>query len=172
MIPRLGWHDLLLVVRDPRTAAPIRRLGEMKLSERLKSLTLGERTALARQATRGVITNLLADESPACVEALLANPQFTELEAVRLVNVNRNGDCVAAVLRSARWGTSRTVVTAAVRCRALSLGLVLGLVATLSRPRLEELGRAQDLPAGVREAVLQLLERRRRDGAGRAADAR
>ncbi len=161
MIPRLGWHELLLVVRDPRTAPSIRRQGERKLSARLKNLTLGERTALARQATRGLIADLLADDSVACVEALLANPQFTEAEAVRLMNLNRNGNCLLAVLRNPRWGSSRGVINTAVRSGRLPFGVALGLVATLSRARLEELGRAQDLSAELRMAVLRLLERRR-----------
>jgi hypothetical protein len=170
MIPRLGWHDLLLVVRDPRTAAPIRRQGERKLAERLKSLTTGERTALAREATRGLIAAMLADEEPLCVQALLANPRFTELDAVRLLNTNRCGECAVAVVRHPRWGAARAVVNAAVRSRALPLGVVLGLIATLSRLQLEDLLRSRELPAAARDAAAQLLEHRRRAASGVAID--
>ena len=108
-LPRLGWHDLLLVVRDPRTRPAIRRQGERKLVDRLKQLTIGERTALARHATRGVIAALLADEAPAIVQALLDNAQFTEQDAVRLLHATGSGECVAAVLRHPRlgWGACR-----------------------------------------------------------------
>jgi hypothetical protein len=166
VIPRLGWHDLLLVVRDPRTAAPIRRQGERKLGERLKSLTTGERSALARQATRGLIAAMLADEEPLCVQALLANPQFTELDAVRLLNTNRSSECTIAVVRHPRWGATRVVVNAAVRSRAVPLGVVLGLIATLSLQRLEDLLRSKELPAAARAAAVQLLEHRRRTAPG------
>ncbi len=169
MIPRLGWHDLLLVLRDPRTSPAIRRQGERKLGERLKSLTIGERTALARQATRGTIANMLADESPACVQALLGNSQFTEPDAVRLLNVNRNRECVVAVVRHPRWGASRAVISAALRSDLLPFGVAVGLIATLSRQRLEELLSAPGLPPDTRETALLLLEHRRRqasDGVG------
>ena len=170
MIPRLGWHDLLLVVRDPRTAVPIRRQGERKLTDRLKSLTTGERTALARQATRGIIAAMLADEEPLCVRALLANPQFTELDAVRLLNANRSSECAVAVVRHPRWGATRAVVNAAVRSRVVPLGVVLGLIATLSRQQLEDLLRSKELPAAARDAATRLLTCRRRAAPGGASD--
>ena len=161
VLPRLGWHDLLLVVRDPRTAPAVRLQGERKLLERLKQLTVGERTALARQATRGVIAALLGDESPACVGALLDNPRLTEPDAVRLLAVTTVGECAAAVVRHPRWGSCRAVVDAALRSRALPLGVALGLLAALPRPRLEELARIRDLPAALAEPLRLLVERRR-----------
>jgi hypothetical protein len=114
-LPRLGWHDLLEVGRDPRTPPAIRKQAERKLVERIVNLTLGERTALARQATRGLIGILLTDEQPLCVEALLSNPQFTETEALRLLNTNRKPGCVLVLLRHPVWGRRPEVLRAAVR---------------------------------------------------------
>jgi hypothetical protein len=163
-LPRIGWHDLLLVVRDPRTRPAIRRQGERKLLQRLKQLTVGERTALARHATRGVIAAMLADEAPACVQALLDNSQFTEQDAVRLLAVTGSGECVAAVVRHPRWGACQAVINAAVRSAVVPLGLALGLIASLPRSRLEDLAGARDLPAALRGPLGQLLERRRSRG--------
>ena len=161
MLPHLGWHDLLLVVRDPRTMAAIRRQGERKLLERLKQLTVGERTALARHATRSLIAGLLADEAPACVQALLDNPRFTEQDAVRLLNANGSSRCAAAVVRHPRWGARRAVIEAALRAPVVPLGVALGLMASLSQARLEELARGGDLPARLLEPLQRLLQRRR-----------
>ena len=160
-LPRIGWHDLLLVVRDPRTRPAIRHQGERRLLERLKRLTVGERTALARYATPGVIAAMLADEAPACIAALLDSPQFTEQDAVRLLNVNDNSACAMAVVRHPRWGASQAVVSAAVRSPVVPLGLALGLIASLSRSRLEELACARDVPAALQAPLRQLLDRRR-----------
>jgi hypothetical protein len=160
-LPRLGWNDLLLVVRDPGTRPAIRRQGERRLLERLKQLTIGERMALARHATRGVIAAMVADEAPAVVQALLDNSLLTEQDAVRLIAVTGSGECVAAVLRHPRWGTSRAVVEAAVRSPALPLGLALGVVATLSRHRLEALAESCEVRPGLREPLQRLLDRRR-----------
>jgi hypothetical protein len=163
MIPRLGWHDVLQVARDPRTAPMVRNQCERKLRERIKSLTLGERTALARQATRGLIADLVADEAEACVQALLGNPQFTELDAVRLASANRQSACLLALLRHPRWGALRAVTSAAARSPALPLAVTLGLVATMSTPRIEELARAPGVAETIRDAA-RLLSQRRREG--------
>lgn len=160
-LPRLGWHDLLLVVRDPRTRPAIRRQGERKLVDRLKQLTIGERTALARHATRGIIAALLADEAPATVQALLDNAQFTEQDAVRLLHATGSGECVAAVVRHPRWGAAPAVTSAAVRSPAVPLGLALGLIATMSRAQIEALARSPEVAAALRRPMEALLDRRR-----------
>jgi hypothetical protein len=166
MLPRLGWHEIVGVIRDPRTAAPIRCQGERKLCERLKSLTSGERVALARQATRSVIAEMLADEDPACVQALLSNPQFIEGDAVRLLAANRSGECAVSVVHHPRWGASRAVLNAAIRSPVMPLGVVLGLIASLSRRQLAEFVQSRDLTVAAREAAIRLLEHRRRGDTG------
>jgi hypothetical protein len=159
-LPRLGWHDLLLVVRDPRTHPVARRQGEKRLLDRVKQLTVGERTALARRATRGVIAALLADGAPTCVQALLDNAHFTEPDAVRLVAANPHGECVAVVVRHPRWGAARAVIDAALRSPALPFGVALGLLAALPRARLAALAGSSELPVPLREPAMRLFERR------------
>ena len=113
-LPRLGWHDLLEITRDPRTAPAIRKQSERKLGERVITLTLGERAALARQAPKSVVGILLTDDQPICVEALIGNPHFTEVEALRLLHTNRNPECVLLLLRHPVWGRRPEVLRAAV----------------------------------------------------------
>lgn len=160
-LPRLGWHDLLEVSRDPRTPPAIRKQSERRLVERIVNLTLGERTALARQAPRGLIGILLTDEEPVCVEALLGNPQFTETEAVRLLNSNRNPECVLVLLRHPVWGRRRDVLRTAVRCKGVPLGVALGLLALLPEPELAGLASSAEVDGRLRDAADRLLGQRR-----------
>ncbi len=160
-LPRLGWHDLLEVTRDPRAAPAIRKQAERKLGDRVNGLTLGERTALARQAPRGVVAVLLADEQPSCIEALASNPQFTESEALRLVNGNRNPGCVLVLLRHPVWGRRPEVLRAAVRAERVPLGVALGLLALMPEPDVEALAASPEARAPLRAAAGRLLRRRR-----------
>jgi hypothetical protein len=160
-LPRLAWHDLVEVSRDPRTPPAIRKQSERKLVERIVNLTLGERTALARQAPRGLIGILLTDEQPLCVEALLGNPQFTENEALRLLNSNRNPECVLTLLRHPVWGRRPDVLRAAVRSKSVPLGVALGLLAILPEPELKGLAGSAEVDSQLREAATRLLEQRR-----------
>lgn len=169
VLPHLGWHDLHEVCRDPRTAPAVRAQAERKLAERLASMALGERISLARVATRGVVRALLSDPDVACIEVLVGNPRFTEDEALRLLNANRNPECIAALLRHEGWGRRRSVIAAAVRSPRLPPGMVLGLAVTLSETELADLLRGEDVPEVVREAISELLLARRRVGVDASA---
>jgi hypothetical protein len=165
-IPHLGWHELLDVARHPRTAPPVRRQVERKLLDRVGQLTAGERVALARLAPRAVLTGMLGFPEPLFVGALLDNPQFTETEALRLLACNPAPECLAAVVRHRKWGQSPTVIRAAIRCRALALGLALGLLAGLPERDLAALARAPDVDDRLRNAASELIAHRARGGEG------
>jgi hypothetical protein len=160
-LPRLGWHDLLDVARDPRTAPAVRRQSERKLTERLQTLTLGERAALARLAPRSIVLALLTDDEPVCVEALLTNAQFTENEALRLLQANHNPACLLVLLRHPAWGSRSEVLRAAVRSDRIPLGVAFGLVAALPETELERVAIGRDARPRIREAAQELLGRRR-----------
>ncbi len=160
-LPRLGWRDLVEVARDPRTAPAVRAQCEQKVIERLPSLTLGERTALARVAPRKVIGALVSGTDARCVEALLNNPQFTEPDVLRLVTSNRNAECLKVVLRHPSWGRRPEVVRAAVRSRVLPLGVAIGLLAGLPLAELTALAAAAEISPAVRSAAASLAARRR-----------
>jgi hypothetical protein len=162
----LGWRDLLAVAREPRAAPPVRRQAELKLKERVAQLTSGERTALARQATRSVLVQLLDSADPLCVRAMLDNPQFTETEALRLLTANRHADCLVEVVRHREWGQRPAVVRSAVRSRRMPLGVVLGMLATLTVTELEQIADAPEVAAEVRDAAARLAERRRPEADG------
>jgi len=159
-LPRLGWRDLVEVTRDPRAAPAVRRQSERKLLDRVKTLTLGERAALARLAPRSVIAALLGDDSPVCIEALLSNPQFTEGDALRLLQTSQNPACLVLLLRHPNWGSRHEVLHAAVRCDRVPLGVALGMVASLPIAELKLLASAADGRERVREAARALLQRR------------
>lgn len=166
-LTRLGWHDLVEIARAPRTAPAIRAQSERKLLERVPNLTLGERTALARVAPRGVIGALLSSEEPLCVEALLNNPLFTETEALRLLTANRNPLCLLALLRHPAWGRRPEIVKSAVRVRGVPLGVALGLLPSLPARDLAGLASSPEVAAPLRSAAARLVESRNDRGASR-----
>lgn len=160
VLPRLGWRDLLDLARFPRTAPPVRRQAEKKLIDKFSTMTLGERTTVARLATRSVISAVLEVDEPKTIEALLDNPQCTEAEAVRVLLADRSAGCVMAVVRHPRWSGRPAVSRAAARSSRLPLGIALGLVATLATPDLAGLARAPGVAEAVRRAAATLHEER------------
>lgn len=158
---RLGWRDLLDVARYPRAAPSIRRQAERKVLDLVPQLTLGERVALARVATRAVIPGLLDSADVRCVQALLDSPQFTESDAIRLLRCNERAECALAVVRHPRWGMVPQVVRAALRHRNLPIGIALGLLVRLGSAELGELASSPDVPPSVRAASERLVQWRR-----------
>jgi len=159
-LARLGWRDLVDVARYPRAAPLVRRQAERKLLDRIPQMALGERIALARIATRAVMAGLLASGEVRCVQALLDNSQFTEDDAVRLLQVNRATESVLAVVRHPRWGAGRLVLRAAIRHPLLPLGIALGLVAGLPASDLADLAESPDLAPALRASAGRLLRHR------------
>jgi hypothetical protein len=159
-LPRLGWHDLLEVTRDPRTPPPVLRQAERKLIARIPQLTAGERTALARRAPRAVLAALLGDQEPGCIQALLDNSRLVTSDALRIVASNANSTCVLAVLRHTRWGGCAEIVKAALRSPIVPLPVALGLLASLPGNELDRAVRTGELGGELGDAASRLLRRR------------
>jgi hypothetical protein len=156
-LPQLGWHDLLLVVEDPRAPMPVRRQAEHKLLERLPLLSLGEKVALSRKATPLLFNQLMQEEEPRVLAALLENPKFSLEHCLRLVAQASSPWILGQVLRHGRWGDLLPVRQAALANPLLPVPWVLSLLVSLPDSELHRVSQAQDLPTKVRELASQAL---------------
>jgi hypothetical protein len=136
-------------------------------------LTLGERRALARRPSRAAFDKLLADPHPMVIENLLQNPRLTEDDVVRIV-ARRPAypEVIAAVARHPLWSQRVRVRMAIVQNPGAPSAVAVPMVRLLIRPELLQIVAAADVPAVVRAAATELLERRppvpeRRDGGER-----
>lgn len=163
VLPRLGWHDLVEVARDARTSPVVRKQSERRLAERIVGLTLGERTALARVAPRGVIPLLLPSPEPMCIAALLDNPNFTESDALRLPGSSPNPACVLVLLRHPVWGRRPGVAVAIVRRGAVPLGIAIGTLPALPLAELRGVASSETAPPALRAAASALVGARERN---------
>ena len=69
-----------------------------------RTLTLGERKALARRPTRKAMEKLFADPHPVVIRTLLANPKVIEADVIRLAARRPNQpEVLAEIARSPRW---------------------------------------------------------------------
>ncbi len=135
-------------------------------------LTLGERRALARRPSRAAFDKLLRDPHPMVVQNLLQNPRLTEDDVVRMA-ARRPAypEVVAEVARHPVWSQRARVRMAIVQNPGSPPEIAVPMVRLLIRAELRQLASAPDLPAVVRVAATELLERRppvphRDDGGG------
>ena len=81
-----------------------------------RTLTLGERKALARRPTRKVMEKLFSDPHPSVIRTLLENPKVVEADVVRLAARRPgNPEVLAEVVRSPRWAHRLRVRISAAR---------------------------------------------------------
>ena len=126
-----------------------------------RTLTLGERKALARRPTRKALEKLLADPHPAVIRTLLQNPKVVEDDVVRLAARRPNDPALLAeVAASPRWTHRVKVRMAIVLNPDTAPSISIPLLALLVRPELKLVTDTSGLAPALRAAAHDLLQRR------------
>jgi hypothetical protein len=134
---------------------------QVMMSNAGRTLTLGERRALARRPSRAAFDKLLRDPHPMVIHNLLRNPRLTEDDVIRLASRRpAYPDVIAEIARHPVWSIRPRVR----RAIALNPGsppeVTVPLLRLLIRPELAEVADAAHLPASMRAAAQELLDRR------------
>jgi hypothetical protein len=125
-----------------------------------RTLTLGERKALARRPTRKSLDKLLGDPHPMVIRLLLANPKLVENDVVRLAARRPgNPEVLAEIVRSP-WSHRVRVRMALVQNPDSPPELSIPMLSLLVRPELRQVVEASFLLPAIRAAAHELLARR------------
>lgn len=161
LIQFLWWRDLARVADQATLAAPLRRAAERLLEIRLQELALGEKVALARLATRGVIGVLRRTSDPMIIRALLQNPRLLEEDALAIASGKRASPGVLqALAEDPRLSLRPALQKALVQNPATPSAAALHLLQRLNTQSLRELAHAPHVPTLVKVAALRTLEAR------------
>ena len=161
LVAYLWWRDLVRVSDRTALSPPLRRAAERLLTTRMQELALGERIALARIASRGVIGALRRDASPLVVRALLQNPRLMEEDVLAIaVAPGTPGEVLRAVAGEKRWSSRPPVQKAIARHPETPRAVALRFVHVLSTAALRELLVTPKVHPLVKVAVERLLEKR------------
>jgi hypothetical protein len=126
-----------------------------------RSLTLGERRALARRPSRAALDKLLSDPHPMVVRNVLGNPRITEDDVVRMAAKRpAHAGAILEIARHPRWSHRPRVRMAIVQNPGTPPEVAVPMISLLIRPELIQVLGAQDVPAVVRAAATELLQRR------------
>ncbi|MCC6558772.1 MAG: hypothetical protein IT372_38050 [Polyangiaceae bacterium] len=124
-------------------------------------LTLGERRALARRPSRAAFDALMRDPHPLVIRNLLGNPLMTEDDVVRMAARRPIfAEAAIEIARHPRWSQRSRVRMAVVQNPGSPPEIAVPMVRLLIRPELLQVAAAADVPAVVRAAAAELLERR------------
>lgn len=157
-LPGLYWRDLMLVGLDTRLHPSVRRAAEQHLLARLPEVALGEKIALARRASGGVMLQLRHDPNPRVLSALLDNPRLTEGVLAPLLHSVRTPPAILdLVIQDRRWGVRYGLRLAVARNPMARLETVLPLLVGLRKADLRGVAGDTRLSGAVRQRARLLL---------------
>jgi hypothetical protein len=160
LIPGLFWRDLMKLGASFRARPRVRRAADLRLAEKLATLSTGERAAIARQAGPGTITRLRHDSNPHVIGALLENSRLTEgLLGPLLSSDNANPQVLARVAEDRRWGLRYEVRVMLSRNPRTPVTTVLGILSGLKKRDLNAVAVDWRISAPVRQRANLLLGR-------------
>lgn len=158
-IPGLYWADLVRIGLDMRLHPVVRRAADLRLAERLPALSAGEKMAIARRATPGVLSALRNEATPRVIAALLENPRLTEGFLLPLLaSEGAQPSVLAVVASSPKWSVRYPVRLALCQNSRTPVDRTLRMLPLLKRRDLEAVAANAHLPPPVRRRA-QLLAR-------------
>ena len=166
LIRQFYTFDLMKVALSPVVPADVKLSADETLIARLKTITLGERSTLARRASGRVAGALLLDAEERIMRAALENGRLTEAQVVRAVAKPEAGaSLVQAVSRHEKWSYRRDVQAALLHTEHLSLASALVFSSELSPEQLWEILQTSRLPEKIKSQLLResAAEKRRHE---------
>jgi len=160
LIRQFYTFDLMKVAFSPVVPADVKLSADETLIARLKTITLGERLTLARQASGRIAGALLLDTEQRIMRAALENSRLTEAPIVQAVlKPAASAALVQAVSRHAKWSYRRDVQIALLRSEHLSLARALAFARGIPPAQLREILQISRLPARIKEQLLRESQR-------------
>lgn len=162
LIRQFYTFDLMKVALKPGVPADVKVVADAALVARLKTVTLGERLTLARQASGKVAGALLLDAETRVMRTALENSRLTEAPVIHAVlKPEANAALVRAVSQHTKWSLRREVRIALLRSEFLSLACALEFSRGLPAPLLREVLNSSRLPARIKSQLLRQSESNR-----------
>ena len=125
------------------------------LISRLKTVTLGERLALARGSSGRIAGAMLLDGDARVMQIALENAGLTEILVIQAVlRPEAKAGLVQAVAHHPKWSYRRELRIALLRTEYLSLARTLEFSHGLPAPLLRDVLHSSRLPARIKEQVL------------------
>ena len=156
LIRQFYTFDLMKIALTPSVPADVKVAADDLLISRLKTITLGERLALARRGSTRLAGAMLLDGDARVMQIAIENARLTEVFVVQAVlRPEAKAGLVQAVAHHPKWSYRREVRIALLRTEYLSLARTLEFSHGLPAPMLRDILHSSRLPARIKEQVLR-----------------
>jgi hypothetical protein len=156
LIRQFYTFDLMKIALTPSVPADVKVAADDLLISRLKTVTLGERLALARRGSSRLAGAMLLDGDARVMQIALESSRLTEIFVIQAVlRPEAKAALVQAVAHHPKWSYRREVRIALLRTEYLSLARTLEFSHGLPAPLLRDVLHSSRLPARIKEQVLR-----------------
>src|SRR5262249_46485774 len=155
LIRQFYTFDLMKLALTPSVPADVKVAADEVLIARLKSVTLGERLALARRGSGRIAAAMLLDRDAKVMSIALDNARLTEAFVVQPVLLpEATSMLIQTVAYHSKWSFRREARIALLRTEHLSLARALEFSRGLPLPLLRDVLHSSQLPARIKEQIL------------------
>jgi hypothetical protein len=159
MVRHLFTFDLMRVALTPVVPADIKRAADESLINRLETISIGERLALAHRASGRVAGALLLDPEPRVIHAALENSRLTEAAVIQgLTRYHAPAAFVEGVCRHAKWSVRREIRIALLRNEKTPLARALEFAHALPAALVREILKGSRLPTNIKSYVMREMK--------------
>jgi hypothetical protein len=161
MVRQLYTFDLMQVALTPVVPADIKVAADEALSNRMGTISSGEKLSLAHRASGRVAGELLLDAEARIVHAALQNPRITESSIVRaLLRHEASGAFVEAVCHHPQWSLRREVRVALLRNEKTPMARAVEFARAMPAEQVREILHSSRLPEQIKAYLRRDLENR------------
>jgi hypothetical protein len=159
LIREFYTFDLMQFSLQPAVAADLKRAADDLLVNRVASITLGERIALARRASASVAAALLLDKETRVWQTTLENSRLSETAIARaLLKISVTRAFVEAVCHHPKWSLRPEIRIALLRNEKTPLSRALEFARRLPAAQLRDILHASRLPEKIKNSLRKELE--------------
>ncbi len=136
---------------------------ELRLIQRLRNMTVGEKLKLAMRANKEVRSILMKDSNKMIVMAVVNNPKLTESE-VELIAKSRSipEDALRVVAKNKEWIKNYAILYGLVTNPKTPAGVSMGFLPYLKPKDLQLLERNKNVPEALRIGAKRLAEAKKK----------
>jgi hypothetical protein len=161
LLRELHLMDLLKLSQAATTAPDLQRSAEEQLIARLPHVALGQKIALARQASARVLAALIVEGNAQVVEPAVGNPRLTEAQVLKLLARDKLPLAVVpALCRQRRWTSAPNVVLALMRYAHTPPESAQHILPGIASKELRELAQTKTISQRLRRQIERELAQR------------